>query len=141
MKWFDDTEIDIKQYNGESLAEKIVEDMFELNREQLLEYPQFIQTAYFIIDFDTELAMEGIYGILENSIRNFLPNIIKAFRSIGDEIDAELLSEILSLGAEEQLEEAGQRQISRLSNNLYLYTDRDVWKKLFAYLDTEIQRY
>lgn len=163
MKWFDGKQINIKEYTGEELAGKIAEDMYQMDKEQVLEYPQFIQTAYFIIDFDTELVMEGIYGVLENSIGAYLPNIIQAFQAIGDKKDADILSEIISLVSPEQLreeitksdfmeyqitsfnechdidEETGE-QIESLSNELYLHTDFDMWGMLFEYLTRSINK-
>ena len=50
-----------------------------------------------IIEFDTELSINGIFGFLENSIGHYSPNIIEAFRTIGDDNDADTLEEICHL--------------------------------------------
>lgn len=46
-------------------AEDVIESMAEIynipiDREDLVKYPQFIQDIIFIIDYDTELSMNGI---------------------------------------------------------------------------------
>ena len=41
-------------------------------------YPNFIQDAIYIMEFDTELAMNGIGGVLENWINCIIPKIIKS---------------------------------------------------------------
>ena len=53
----------------------------------------------FLIAFDTELTMEGIFTFIENSIGHYAPNIIQAFRAIGDNADADTLEEICRLAA------------------------------------------
>ena len=56
--------------------------------------PQFIQDTILIIDLDSELSMEGICGVLENSIGNLLPQIIKALHNIAATGEANTLSNI-----------------------------------------------
>lgn len=45
--------------------------------------------------------MEGIFTFLENSIGHYAPNIIQAFRIIGDKNDADILEEICRLAPPE----------------------------------------
>ena len=63
MQWIDGSEIDIKQYTGESLCEKMSLEMWNCgcDMEQHTNWADFIQVAYFIIAFDTELTM-GYYS-------------------------------------------------------------------------------
>lgn len=166
MKLFDEILNNIRNYDtGEELAEKIAETMYkeEFVKEEILKYPMFIQTLVFIVDFDTELNMEGIYGVLENSIGLFLPNIIEAFRLIGDQNDADILTEIWTLACplkakEEQqtedfeefqitsfvqsydLDEETEERIEALADQLYLETGFDMWSLLFSYLEEEIKK-
>lgn len=165
MRLFDEILNNIRNYTGEELAEKIAENMYKEKfvREEILKYPMFIQTLVFIIDFDTELNMEGIYGVLENSIGLFLPHIIGAFRLIGDQSDADILTEIWNLAGplkpkegqrtedfEEyqitsfvqnyDLDEETEERIEALANQLYLETGFDMWSLLFSYLDEEIKK-
>lgn len=58
MKWIDGNEIDMKQFSGERLCEKLALEMWD-HREHWSECDEFIQNALFIIDFDTVTNMEG----------------------------------------------------------------------------------
>lgn len=161
MKWLDGSYIDIKKFSGAELCEKISLELWDYERSEWLEFDDFIQTTMFLIDFDTELCMEGIFTCLENSIGHYLPYIIKAFRTIGDNEDAEILSEIcrlispdlireefLSKGYSEydisafaddhEFSEEVLGEIERLEGQLYLNTGFDMWKLLYNYLDRKI---
>ena len=139
MKWLDGNYIDIKKFSGEELCEKISLELWDYERSEWFEFDDFIQTALFLIDFDTELCMEGIFTCLENSICNYLPYIIKAFRTIGDNEDAEILSEIYRLACHaHELSEEISGEIERLESKLYLNTGFDMWKLLYDYLDRRI---
>ncbi|WP_338631889.1 hypothetical protein [Clostridium baratii] len=66
-------------------AEDVIESMAEIynipiDREDLVKYPQFIQDIIFIIDYDTELSMNGILGFLKNSTNKYLPQTITALK-------------------------------------------------------------
>ena len=98
MQWIDGSDIDIHQYTGETICEKLSLEMWGCCKmEQWSSWADFIQVAYFIIAFDTELNMEGIFTFLENSIGHYAPQIIQAFRAISDDNDADILEEICAL--------------------------------------------
>lgn len=132
-------------------------------REEIFQYPVFVQNAYFIIDFDIELTMDGIFLVLDNGIGAYIPNIIKAFKAIGDEKDADILTQITELISVEslhaetmqqelkefqitsfaechELDDEVYEQIEELESGLYLRTHFDMWSLLFAYLDDEITK-
>ncbi|MBD5159085.1 MAG: hypothetical protein HDT23_02420 [Ruminococcus sp.] len=161
MKWIDGNDIDIKQFSGSELCEKISRNLWNYERSEWLEYNDFIQTAVFLIDFDTELSMEGIFTFLENSIGHYVPNIIKAFRDIGDDKDAEILSEICRLappymirgeflkggyneydisvfGDDHEMNPEVADKIELLESQLYLNSGYDMWQMLYDYLDRRI---
>lgn len=161
MRWIDGNEINIKQYTGELLCEKLATEMWNNDIEQWLNCDDFIQVACFLIDFDTELTMGGIFTFLENSIGHYAPNIIQAFRAIGDNKDADILEkichyapsdimraeflngshqeyEITSFGSEHKLSNETVKIIGELAENLYIHTDFDIWELLFKYLDEQI---
>ncbi|MDE6425501.1 MAG: hypothetical protein K2K89_05105 [Ruminococcus sp.] len=139
MKWLDGSYINIKKFSGAELCEKISLELWDYERSEWLEFDDFIQTAVFLIDFDTELCMEGIFTCLENSIGHYLPYIIKAFRTIGDNEDAEILSEICRLACpDHELCEEVLSEIERLESQLYLNTGFDMWQLLYDYLDRKI---
>ena len=139
MKWFNNQVLDIKPLSGEELAGEISDNMYSMPKnESIFDYPEFVQTAYFLIDFDTELGMDGIFGILHNSIFENIPEIIKSFERIGDKKEAELLSEIVNYADNIGLNE---KKIGELGDGFYLYTGFDMWSLLFNYLDKEIENY
>ncbi|MDE6678167.1 MAG: DUF4375 domain-containing protein [Ruminococcus sp.] len=158
MKWIDGSDIDIKSFSGEELCEKLSLEMWEHERSEWLEFEDFIQTALFIIDFDTEMNMNGIFTFLENSIGHYVPNIIKAFREIGDYKDAEILSEICRLAPPDlirgefldkgyneydicddyELNPEVADKIELLESRLYLNSGFDMWSLFYDYLDKQI---
>ena len=163
MKWIDGKEIDIKQFSGEQICEKLSLELWESERSQWLEWDELIQIPAFLIAFDTELTMEGIFTFLENSLGHYAPDIIHAFQAIGDEHDAMILSEICRLACpdtlrKEFLDSNLQEydissfhdnhelnpeiidKIETLESQLYLNTDFDMWSLLFQFLDSEIER-
>ena len=129
--------------------------------EQWSSWADFIQVAYFIIAFDTELNMEGIFTFLENSIGHYAPQIIQAFRAISDDNDADILEEICAFCApdimrgeflenghqeyeincfddDHELKEEIIERIEELERSLYLNTNFDIWKLLFGFVDKKI---
>lgn len=163
MKWVDGNEINIKQFTGEEICEKLAKDLWENDYSLWLECPEFIQVASFLIAFDTELNMEGIFTFLENSIGHYAPNIIKAFRAIGDDKDADILEEICHLAPpdvmrgeflsadhkeyeitmfddDHELNEEIIEKIDELDEQLYLNIEFDIWELLYKYLDEQIEK-
>ncbi len=163
MRWIDGNDINIKQFTGEALCEKLVTELWGNAYDQWLECADFIQTASFLIAFDTELTMEGIFTFLENSIGHYVPNIIQAFRAIGDNADADTLEEICRLAPPDrmrgkllngdyqeydlttfhdnhELNEETEAKITELSKQLYLHSGVDIWTLLFTYLDEQIEQ-
>ncbi len=162
MQWIDGSDIDIHQYTGETICEKLSLEMWGCCKmEQWSSWADFIQVAYFIIAFDTELNMEGIFTFLENSIGHYAPQIIQAFRAIFDDNDADILEEICALcppdimrgeflenGHQEyeincfdddhELKEEIIERIEELERSLYLNTNFDIWKLLFGFVDKKI---
>ena len=57
MRWIDGKEINIRQFTGETLCEKLATDLWGNDYDQWLKCADFIQTASFLIEFDTELTM------------------------------------------------------------------------------------
>ena len=120
-------------------AEDIIESMAEIynipiDREDLVKYPQFIQDIIFIIDYDTELSMNGILGFLKNSTNKYLPQTITALKNIGADTDVEVLKKISSFDTYKNIND-----IESLSEKIYLYNDFDIWKLLEEYVKREIK--
>lgn len=106
-----------------------------IERTELEKYPQFIQDTIFIIDLDTELSMEGIGGVLENSSGMYIDKIITALRNIYAENDANLLQQIFNIYKENSEDDS----IEELANQLYLYSGFDIWGLLNTYVEKQKQ--
>ncbi len=153
MKWVDGSEIDIKQFTGESLCEKLALEMWKNGEELWLQCPAFIQNALYILAFDTETNMEGFSTPHDGNItpENYA-RMISAFRAIGDGQDAGVLETARSLDAQYQqqldqaeddadtdaVHDAFSDKLDELEQQLYLNTDFDMWALLYAYLDAQI---
>ena len=163
MRWIDGTDINIKQFTGEELGKKLALELWGNPYEQWLKCADFIQVASFLIAFDTELTMEGIFTFLENSIGHYAPYIIQAFRAIGDSNDADILEEICRLAPPDsirsdflsgshpeyeintfnenhELKEEVTEKIIALNKQLYLYSGFNIWELLVKYLDEQIKK-
>ncbi len=60
-------------------------------------FPEPLQTILLIIDFDTEVAMNGILGFLENSTGLYLDETIEAFARIGALQTSTILAEVKTI--------------------------------------------
>ena len=108
---------DIIQTLGEEMYKGKDKDFPELDK--LGNYPNFIQDAIYIIEFDTELAMNGIGEVLDNRTACLIPKIIKAFQNIGANQEADILSQIYIINQ----------------------TDFDIWSLLETYVEQEKNKY
>ena len=154
MKWFDESEIDFKQFSGEKLCEKLSLEMYDYNRERWFECDDFVKNALLIIDFDTESNMEGFSTpYIGNFSNDYYCKIINAFREIGDNRDADILSEALRIdsyytellegtdGEDESdtIYDEFCNKLDELEKELYLNTDFDMWALLYEYLEKHVK--
>ena len=153
MKWLDGSDINIKQFSGEDLCEKIGSEMYNNKNKNWFECADFIQNAILIIDFDTVINMEGFptpsYGYFS---KDYYTRIIEAFQAIGDAKDAKIINEAGNIDSYYQTlldntdNEAERSKIynefseklNKLEQDLYLNTDFNIWELLYAYLDKQI---
>lgn len=156
MRWIDGSDIDIKEYSGEDLCEKLGSEMYKTKQEDWFACEEFIQNALLIIDFDTVINMEGFptphYGYFTTEYYN---RIVAAFRAIGDANDADVLAEAgkLDLYYETLLNAAKgtekwnviydefSNKLDKLEEELYLNTEFDIWTMLYEYLDRQKNSY
>ena len=135
MRWIDGKEINIRQFTGETLCEKLATDLWSNDYDQWLKCADFIQTASFLIAFDTELTMEGIFAFLEKICQIAPPDIMRG----------EFLSEtqqeydITTFNDNHELNEEAEARIEELNKQLYLHSGIDIWSLLFTYLDEQIE--
>jgi hypothetical protein len=67
------------------------------DRDIFNQLPLPLQTTILVIDFDTEVAMNGISGFLENLTGLFFPETIEAFERIGAIQTTRILSNIATI--------------------------------------------
>ena len=152
MRWLDGSEMDFRQLLGEELCEKLALEMYDYDREQWFECDEFIRNALLIIDFDTEITMEGFATPYNGNFSNdYYCRIVDAFRAIGDDGDADILSEALRVDSHytKLLEGAGDGydtiydefcdKLDELEKGLYLNADFDMWAMLYEYLEKHIR--
>jgi hypothetical protein len=58
------------------------------------ELPEVLRTVLLILDFDTEVTMNGLGGVLENTLGGYLREIVAAFEAVGATKTADALREI-----------------------------------------------
>lgn len=120
--------------------------------------PTWLQDIILLIDYDTELNMNGILGFLENSTGLMLDETIETLKridAIDDYITMKNIKEILTANGieikvlRENVNSGSQyeilnslkvhdlhfEEILNEETNLYLYQDRDIFKLLFEYMD------
>ncbi len=155
MRWVDGSEIDLKQFSVDDICKKLSLEMWDNDREQWLKCAEFIQNALFIIDFDTVANMEGFSTPYDGHFTaEYYSKIIKAFRAIGDNNDADILTEASHLDSHYQklldsTEDENEcdkiydefcEKIADLGKKLYLNTDFNLWTLLYEYLDEQIRK-
>jgi hypothetical protein len=158
---------DLSSMTAEDIGGNISLNLYELRNSVIKEMdifnnlPDIIKDTILIIDFDTELSMNGILGFLENSTGLFLTDTIKTLEKIEAYKDSEILENIqkimLTYGINtKQLRDnvnAGNHyditnfskthgdtdmadKISEEAEGLYLYQDeRNIFTNLLKYID------
>ena len=66
-------------------------------KEVFRQFPEPLQTILLVIDFDTEVSMNGIFGFLENSTSLYLDETIEAFAKIGALQTSKILAEVKTI--------------------------------------------
>lgn len=124
-------------------------------RDMINEVPESLRTIILLIDFDTELSMNGVFGFLENSTGKYLNETITALKLIKAEKDSSIMEEIKELieginfnrqiklepyqvTTFEERHDINERLLERieeLADGLYIYSiDRDIFDYLIGYL-------
>lgn len=75
----------------EELSIRIYERPLSEARTRLLKIAEPLRVIILLLDFDTEVCMQGILGFLENSTGLFLAETVEAFRTIGASETVEVL--------------------------------------------------
>ena len=150
MKWLDGSEVAPEKYTGESLCEKLAMEMYDHDEEKWSDCDDAIYNVLLIMDFDAVYTMEGFptpyFGYF--TVDKYR-KMIDAFRAIGDNDDAEVLSqalkldehysEILADGHDDKVYEEFSDKLSELESSLYMNNDFDMWGLVYRYLDRFIE--
>ena len=113
--------------SGEDFVQKMA-DIYEYPevREELANYPTWIRNIVTVIDYDTELAMDGLEF---KSYRN----VIDALTDIGVTTEAQVLIELES--------DMSQDGIDSCYSKLALNNDYEAfWDKLYSYADKNMKQ-
>ena len=113
--------------SGEDFVQKMA-DIYEYQevREELANYPTWIRNIITVIDYDTELAMDGLEF---KSYRN----VIDALTDIGVTTEAQVLIELES--------DMSQDWIDSCYSKLALNNDYEAfWDKLYSYADKNMKK-
>ena len=78
----------------ETVAIRIYEPPLSKARERMLALPSAFRVVLLVLDFDTEVSMQGMLGFLENSTGLYLQETIQAFDQIGGRQTAAILRNI-----------------------------------------------
>jgi hypothetical protein len=126
------------------LSVQVYSPAWSRSRLRLGEWPAAVRTVVLVLDYETEVQMEGLLGFLENSTSRFLPETIDALQAIGAARTAEALREIrdeLTRGdfwseTHPEVEPHNQKTIERFESKLDLYerTDEQPRELLEAYV-------
>ncbi len=113
--------------SGEDFVQKMA-DIYEYQevREELANYPTWIRNIITVIDYDTELAMDGLEF---KSYRN----VIDALTDIGVTMEAQALIELEG--------DVSQDGIDSCYSKLALNNDYEAfWDKLYSYADKNMKK-
>lgn len=138
---------DLESFSSQAWIEQLALEMYKpeysrlRDHEILLGLPAIIQDSFLLLDLDTELAINGIFGYLDNSSGRYLNETIEVLRKIGALEDSMILKQIRKVqlsevrGIEDWDDETAE-QIQRLADGLYLYSDdRDIFRDLVEYME------
>lgn len=114
----------IKDKTGEEIVEEIASNLYEgenyliLQEEYFYKIPEQIRDIILLINFDNELAMEGILGFLENSSGVYLNDTIESLKKIQAEQDHNILKKIKHI-LDESNKSASQLRVNTNDQELY----------------------
>ncbi|WP_238916893.1 hypothetical protein [Clostridium sp. YIM B02555] len=105
-----------------------------IERNEIKRYPQFVQDVIFIIDYDTELQMEGLEGFFNDSTKDYVNETIVALKNCGATKEAEMLEKCKKIDIE------NYDEYVELENETYLNNDFEgFWKLVEEYIGREKQ--
>jgi len=122
---------------NEMSADEFLQSMSDIysepiNRNKIKKYPQFVQDVIFIIDYDTELQMEGLVGFFNDSTKDYVNETIIALKNCGAIKEAEILEKCKDFNI------GNYDGYLDLENETYLNNDFEgFWKLVDEYIERE----
>lgn len=116
----------------DDLSVRIYEEPLQSCWENRRQLPEVLRTVLLLIDLDTELHMNGLLGLVENSVGEFLPEMIAALGNVGATKTAAALSSARDIMAKHGITHAmlrgnfADRQIYEVTNFRELHGDAAV---------------
>ena len=104
-------------------------------REQLDQYAPFVKDVILIIDYDTELQMEGLDAVIYGSLKEQLPEIIQALECCGAAQEADVLRQAGALTQKEY-----EQNYDSICDKLAINNDYDeFWDLVRNYINISLQ--
>ena len=112
-------------------------------REQLDRYPSFISDVIHIIDYDTEVQMEGIESVCYGTLSEKCEDILTALHNCGLESEYNCLQDAVKLSKQIDQEELDEDLIGeeweKIDSNIALNNDYDeFWDKVREYINRNL---
>lgn len=102
-------------------------------REILDKYPQFVRDVILMIDYDTEMQMEGFGSVKYGYLEDILPELIKALKRCGAAKEAKILRKAKMMSAKKF------EKCDELEAELAIYNDYDTfWDSVRSYIDASL---
>ena len=104
-------------------------------REKLDEYPQFVKDVISIIDYDTEIQMEGLDSVIYGNLGEQLPEILQALKNCGASHEVDVLCKAKAMPLEKY-----EKNYDALCNELAIRNDYDgFWNLVKNYINVSLQ--
>ena len=135
MNFIDRALARINEMSADDFLQSMADIYSELiDRNEIKKYPQFVQDVIFIIDYDTELQMEGLEGFFNDSTKDYVNETIIALKNCGAIKEAEILEKCKNVDIE------NYDRYGELENDTYLNNDFEgFWKLVDYYIEREKQ--
>ena len=104
-------------------------------REILDKYPQFVKDVIHIIDYDTEIQIEGLDEVICGNLAEQLPEILQAMDNCGLNNEADILRQAKAMTPKEYDE-----NYDTLCDKLAIHNDYDsFWDLVRNYIDASLR--
>lgn len=103
-------------------------------REILDKYPAFVKDVILIIDYDSEIQMEGLDEVIHGSLERKLPEILQALDNCGASQEADVLRQASAMTLEEY-----EGKYDSLCDKLAINNDYDgFWDLVRSYINASL---